>query len=257
VLGSELLYLSPSAIFAPNKAIRGGIPIVFPQFGAGGLPQHGFARTALWSLGASTVIRESGDISCTFTMEDSPTTRGVWPHHFQLVLTVVLKPTALSMQLRVRNLNGSTAGDNTGRPFSFTALLHTYLGVEDIATTTVRGLQNRQYIDQADGLKYKEDRSEALIFEGEVDRMYVAGAAAPLGFKDMVVWNPHILKCERTADLPNDAWRKFVCVEAGSVVEPVTLAAGQTWEGAQGISLQMLPDVQSILDSQIQQSNKL
>ena len=31
ILGQELLYLSPKASFAPNKAIRGGIPVVFRQ----------------------------------------------------------------------------------------------------------------------------------------------------------------------------------------------------------------------------------
>lgn len=31
ILGQEMLYLSPQAIFAPGKAIRGGIPVVFRQ----------------------------------------------------------------------------------------------------------------------------------------------------------------------------------------------------------------------------------
>jgi glucose-6-phosphate 1-epimerase len=31
ILGQEMLYLSPQAVFAPGKAIRGGIPVVFRQ----------------------------------------------------------------------------------------------------------------------------------------------------------------------------------------------------------------------------------
>ena len=55
-----VLFTSPKAVFVPGKAIRGGIPIVFPWFGphrhAPTAPQHGFARTAPWHLdGVETV----------------------------------------------------------------------------------------------------------------------------------------------------------------------------------------------------------
>ncbi len=50
--GVEKLYMSPKAILDNTAAIRGGIPIVFPQFGQ---PQktmksHGFARNSMWKL---------------------------------------------------------------------------------------------------------------------------------------------------------------------------------------------------------------
>ena len=42
---SSILYMSPTAKFGAKDAIRGGIPICFPQFGPrGSLPQHGFCR---------------------------------------------------------------------------------------------------------------------------------------------------------------------------------------------------------------------
>lgn len=44
-----VLFTSPKSVFAAGKAIRGGIPIIFPWFGpnqhARTAPQHGFART--------------------------------------------------------------------------------------------------------------------------------------------------------------------------------------------------------------------
>ena len=50
----SVLFTSPNSAFAPGRAIRGGIPIVFPWFGASrhtpAAPQHGFARTAAWHL---------------------------------------------------------------------------------------------------------------------------------------------------------------------------------------------------------------
>src|SRR5271157_140424 len=41
----SVLFTSPNSLFAPSRAIRGGIPIIFPWFGpsrhAPGAPQHG------------------------------------------------------------------------------------------------------------------------------------------------------------------------------------------------------------------------
>lgn len=42
---------SEKAVFDNKKAIRGGIPLVFPNFGPWDLgPQHGFARISMWTL---------------------------------------------------------------------------------------------------------------------------------------------------------------------------------------------------------------
>src|SRR5215207_1793611 len=49
--GEEMLFLSANSRLAPGEAIRGGIPVVFPQFAnLGSLPQHGFVRTAAWEV---------------------------------------------------------------------------------------------------------------------------------------------------------------------------------------------------------------
>src|SRR5579864_495667 len=49
-----VLFVSPKSLFASGKAIRGGVPIIFPWFGArsdGKLgPAHGFARTSEWTV---------------------------------------------------------------------------------------------------------------------------------------------------------------------------------------------------------------
>ena len=50
--GEEMIYLSSKSAMDGSKAVRGGIPICFPNFGpwkAG--PQHGFARTSYdWKI---------------------------------------------------------------------------------------------------------------------------------------------------------------------------------------------------------------
>ena len=46
--------MSKEAVFKPPKALRGGIPVCWPQFGdLGSLKtQHGFARNVEWALEA-------------------------------------------------------------------------------------------------------------------------------------------------------------------------------------------------------------
>ena len=49
-----VLWLSPASAFAAGKAIRGGVPICLPWFGAHpdnpSAPSHGFVRTSPWTL---------------------------------------------------------------------------------------------------------------------------------------------------------------------------------------------------------------
>ena len=52
----ERLFVSSKAFLDGSKPVRGGIPIVFPVFGAPELPQfsnlkqHGYARSSTWSF---------------------------------------------------------------------------------------------------------------------------------------------------------------------------------------------------------------
>ena len=103
--------------------------LVTAQFGPGKLPQHGFARNKLWKHNDTTVNKATGDITTAFQLSEDEDTLAVWPHRFQLTMTVVLKATSLSQQLVVKN-----TGDEA---FDFKVLLHTYFHVDDIAKTQV------------------------------------------------------------------------------------------------------------------------
>ena len=47
----ERLFVSTAARFEEGMAIRGGIPVCFPQFAdQGALPMHGLVRTVPWTL---------------------------------------------------------------------------------------------------------------------------------------------------------------------------------------------------------------
>jgi glucose-6-phosphate 1-epimerase len=64
-----VLFTSPNGAFARGRAIRGGILIIFPWFGANrhapAAPQHGFARTAPWHLEG---VETTGSESLTLTI---------------------------------------------------------------------------------------------------------------------------------------------------------------------------------------------
>ena len=52
--GDERLYLSGRTAYRAGAAIRGGVPVIFPQFSdVGPLPRHGFARTRAWRAGCA------------------------------------------------------------------------------------------------------------------------------------------------------------------------------------------------------------
>ena len=81
-----------------TKAIRGGIPLVFPNFGPWDLgPQHGFARISDWK------IEQRGDEFVIFTLSESPKTQEMWPHKFTLNYTVRVAENALYTILTVEN----------------------------------------------------------------------------------------------------------------------------------------------------------
>lgn len=72
-------FYSKLAVFDGKKAIRGGIPFVFPQFGAWSYgPQHGFARIMRWTCEHAPERLPSGDIEAVFSCMDNDFTRSMW-----------------------------------------------------------------------------------------------------------------------------------------------------------------------------------
>ena len=80
----ELLFVSKRAVFSPPTAIRGGIPICWPQFGKMGpvATQHGFARNLAFEVSEQTAE------SVTLTLRSSEATLAQFPHTFELSVTV-------------------------------------------------------------------------------------------------------------------------------------------------------------------------
>ena len=241
--GEERLFLSQHPSGGPG-GLRGGVPVIFPQFGGfGSLPFHGFARGLLWDLLAAASHPDDGrphgpgdgEAMAEFALRDSEATRAVWPHAFRATLTVHAGGPRLRVALGVTNTGA--------QPFSFTAALHTYIRVADLAQTTLEGLAGLRYFDHQNGDVMRMESESRVGFSGPVDRIYygVPGAIVAhepgrqlrieaAGFADAVVWTPWT---GAVKNLESDGYRHFVCVEAAAVQTPITLAPGGRWRGEQ------------------------
>lgn len=238
--GREWMFLSGVADFSPGSAIRGGVPIIFPQFsGFGSGQRHGFARNVEWQLTQATSSGESSQ--CIFTLQENDATLKLWPHRFTVKFTATLENDRLTMMLSIHN-SGST-------PFTFSAALHTYFAVSDIHRVQLTGLEGRRYWDN-NGSDFHKDRfvdnQNTLQFPGAIDRVYF-DCQTPLQlidgndhleiqaqeFTEVVVWNPGAEATKKLPDMADHEYQKMLCVEAAIFDKPITLNAGETWSGSQ------------------------
>lgn len=231
-----LLFLSGQTQLSTGKAIRGGVPVIFPWFGARDghpeSPMHGLVRTRTWEIEA-VEVPEKGPGKVRMKFESSPETLALWPHDFALSIEFSLGE-SLSIHWETRN-----TGD---APFDFEQALHPYFPVADVRSAAVRGLQGGEFIDKTDGMRVKTDSMEPVVFQRETDRIYL-DTSATLSLEDpasgskivlekagslsSVVWNPWIDKASAIADLGDDEWENFLCVEqANAARNSLTLPAG-------------------------------
>ncbi|WP_310627585.1 D-hexose-6-phosphate mutarotase [Limnohabitans sp.] len=239
--GRERLFLSPANAWDGTSAIRGGVPVCFPQFNQRGtLPKHGFARNMAWTAGEAVANGDGAHIDLTLT--SNPDTLAIWQQAFVAVLRVALTPGQLTLTLSVHNTE-------VKNDLHFTGALHTYLAVDDIDLTELRGLGGCPEWDAVADVHGLAD--EALYFDGEFDCVYDA-SANPLHLQDgtstlhieqspswanSVVWNPGEGKCAALADMPAHGFARMLCVEAAQVFEPISISAGGQWVGWQRLTV--------------------
>ncbi|GAA4329035.1 D-hexose-6-phosphate mutarotase [Variovorax defluvii] len=239
--GIERLYLSPDARFDGRSAIRGGVPICWPQFNQRGLlPKHGFVRNIAWRAEAGGTDGPADTL--VLTLHDDEATRAIWPHAFHARLAVTLAPRSLRVALHIDNTGGA--------PWSFAAALHSYLRVDELTEAHLEGLQGANRWDAVRDDRHV-DLAPALRFGTEFDSVYTAPAqplhlVQPAGTLEItqsasctetVVWNPGPELSVRLEDLPDDGWRHMLCVEAARIDEPVLLAPGGNWVGWQQLTV--------------------
>jgi glucose-6-phosphate 1-epimerase len=231
----EVLFLSSRSRWEHGRAIRGGVPVCFPWFGAKSddpaAPAHGFVRTKAWHL--ESIAQVDRTVAVTMCTESDPSAKKWWPGDFRLVHRATFGP-ELCLELAVLN---------TGRAmFRFEEALHAYYRVGNIQEARLRGLDGARYIDKTEANR-RETQNGELVITSETDRIYLdtAGAielndaamqrtthVAKENSRTSVVWNPWIERARALPDLGDDDWRRMVCIETSNVADfAIELAPGQ------------------------------
>lgn len=210
---SPVIFTSKKAIFQEGKAIRGGIPICWPWFSAHPsdktLPSHGYARNQFWKITASDHTSELTSI--TFELIQNG---------LKAVAEISLGE-SLSVSLTTTNLSEKSQ--------TIGGALHSYFNVSDIEKISISGLEDITYIDTL--TETKETQNGDILIREETDRIYVNTSQTvsiydptwnrtifidKIGSQSTVIWNPWIEKSHGMADLDDQEYRSFVCVEAAN-----------------------------------------
>ncbi len=231
----DFMFVSENAYFQSGKAIKGGVPICWPWFGADpdnpNNPDHGFARNNPWTV-SSTNKLQNGDTRIKLVLTDTAETRKIWPHSFHLSLEITVGDT-LTLALLTKNTGQDT--------FYITEALHTYFNIGDATQIELLGLEHTEYLDKTENF-VKVCQVGAITLSEETDHIHTDIThdltiidpsfhrkikIASSGNKNVVVWNPWAKGSSQISDLDEDDYKHFVCVEiANAASDKVEIPAG-------------------------------
>jgi len=237
--GVPLTYASPIQE-GPGRTVRGGIPVLFPQFGdRGSLRKHGWARDVAWTL----VHEEATHTGCSLEMqldvgEDN---QSDWPHAALLNLSVRVEPRRLQVAMKVHNTGKSE--------FLWAGGLHPYWATADVLRSELTGLNGASVQDRYQP-EHKSGSGQPLTWTGAPCECLFEGQQpiefktpdhtlqlSMTGFDQWMVWNPGQSGAMGIPDLPNEDWQRFVCIEPVIVDRQVTLRPGESFTGTLQVDL--------------------
>ncbi|EEY59478.1 aldose 1-epimerase, putative [Phytophthora infestans T30-4] len=261
----DVIFMSKDSFMDGVNPIRGGIPVVFPNFGgAPGFPNHGFARITNWAVASTKEATDNSPSVAKFTMAASNSTRQMWPVDFKLEYEVKLYANELQTALRVQNTHTEQ--------IEFHTLLHNYLWVDDSRNggVAVSGLKGVDYFDQVAKVNKTETRQSVTFTNSTAqtgntyldapdkivatikgvstkDRSvtvqkkgFITGKKGQKAIKtktDAVVWNPGAERAKKLEDFGDEEYINMVCVEPGRVSVKQPLPAGHTYTLQQSITV--------------------
>ena len=235
--GQERLFLPDAAVAKPGSAVRGGIPVIFPQFAdLGPGPRHGFARTTSWTAFRPTERPDAATAGMRLTSAQVEDPR--WPHAFSLELSLALTADSLEISLEAENCGQGS--------WSFTAALHSYLAVQ-AGPALPDTLRLHPFQDRS-GSGCRSPAAGPLDREAEIERLY-RNVPEQLdwqlpdtlrmhsdGWPDLMIWNPGREKAAALPDLAPGDHRRFLCVEPLQS-DPVKLPPGDRWRARHRLQL--------------------
>ncbi|MBT1065246.1 D-hexose-6-phosphate mutarotase [Bowmanella sp. Y26] len=223
----QRLWMSPKAVMDGSKAIRGGIPVCWPWFGAAAepaLPAHGFVRDQMWQ-----VLRVDDDNDLTRIQLQPEFSHLAGGGQLELMLELLIGE-QLTVNLVTHN--------RQSKSLRFGGALHSYFRVKHIDQVVVDGLSGA-YMDKVGNLLVEETPSPYVITQ-ETDRIQLnavsdvhireAGQQTAIGFSghdSIVVWNPWQDKSAQMGDMTTDGYQQMLCIEA-AITQGIELAPGHS-----------------------------
>lgn len=225
----DLLWVSDRAVYDGTKPVRGGIPVCWPWFGKAveeGLPAHGFVRNMVWDIEAIEQL-ENGVVSVCLSCSSDSETEQLWPHQFKLSLCIQIG-VFLTLNLTTHNLND--------HEIQITEALHTYFNIADPRGLVIQGLEGSVHLDKLVDDAEPEIQRETVVLHPAKDSVYLDHTGKAMiedqghqrriivkkrNSQSSVVWNPGAEIVKGFADIDDQAWLEFVCVESGNVLDDV------------------------------------
>ncbi|MEP6588284.1 MAG: D-hexose-6-phosphate mutarotase [Polaromonas sp.] len=252
----DVFWLSPQSQPEP-AAIRGGVPVCWPWFSKQGMPagamQHGPVRSLPWQVSA---IHASSDDEISLSLApcaQADAGLATLAPGLEVSLRITLGH-ILSQTLQTRNLGS--------QPFQLTQALHSYFAVGSATQVGIGGLADLPYQDRLRGLA-TGIQLEPFALEQACDRTYYHASPDDLGesmhrymlvdpvwqrrimidtrgSQSVVVWNPGSETARKMADVPDDGWQDFFCIEtANAGPDVIALAPGAEHSLKQTLSLML------------------
>jgi glucose-6-phosphate 1-epimerase len=238
----DVLWLSERASYQKGKAIRGGIPLCWPWFGANNKQSqylaenpntalksvnHGFARQLSWQI--TSIDADESGVTLVLVLSGE-NQHPLWPNAYTLTQTLFFGK-SFKQTLEMSNLSSEAA--------QYSAALHSYFSVSNPNQVSIDGLTGLRYSDKLTGCSSTQHESVSCV--GEIDREYHSGEKMTIvdnnwqrkiditssNCQQWVLWNPGAELANTMADIHPQGEQEYVCLEAANTSWQ-TIPAGKT-----------------------------
>ena len=240
----EVLWMSDTAVYQTGKAIRGGIPLCWPWFGAHAnnpdRAQHGYARTSPFSVLSTSADAQASSIILALDSAAAPYEE--WQNSASLEVEIRLSD-SLWMEMRTTNQSDST--------LTVSNALHTYFRISSRDRISIPDVTGLTYLDKPQHYK-KLQQTSAITINDEVDRVYLAPpmkvdlldsgrqlttSISSWGNHNLVIWNPGAANAKAMSDFDDQGFEQMLCIEpANALDQSINIKPGECHRLGQEIS---------------------